>query len=107
MSETEAMDISPVGSTTGDTGIPGIGKTSETGTLVFPMVAEERAASPVGSTSDMKVNAPNPHVKSGVRPRDDIPGQIDPNERPLKRARTLDSEVGCIMHYLIRASLNY
>jgi hypothetical protein len=106
MSETEAMDISPVGSTIGDTGIPGLGKAPETSNLV-PMVAEELAASPAGGTSDMKVNTSNLQVKSGVRPRDDIPGQVDPNERPLKRARTLDSEVRCNMHYFTRASLNY
>jgi hypothetical protein len=106
MSDTEAMDISPTGSTAGEIGISGLDKEPETSTSV-PMVAEEWAVSPVGDTSNMKVDAAIPQVKSGVRPRDDAPGRSDPNERPLKRARTLDSQVRYTMHCFNRKLLKY
>jgi len=95
MSDTEAMDISPAGSTRGGSEIPGIDKVPDIGnnhTVALKPVTE-LAPSPEEISSDMKDDGPIPQLKPGVRPRDDLPGQADPNERPLKRARTLDSQV--------------
>lgn len=96
MSETEAMDISPSGSILGDSGIPGIDVGSASRE---PKQNEEHGdtASSIQAPSDAHMEGTDSLSKPGIRVRDDVPGDADPNERPLKRARTLDTEV-CTSH---------
>ena len=93
MSETEAMDISSPDSPTGDLPIPGT-DTGLSNAKEPSQIAEQTNAAPsVAPPSDVQMDGTDSVLKPGIRLRDDVIGEADPNERPLKRARTLDTQV--------------